>query len=112
MRPHLLQEASVLLADPLAGHPHPKVLLLPQIALREGKRKTGTNIPTQQLVEGAGSPLCLPRGRTCPQALGTAAALFQLHSHSEITAQQPLFLLLLLPSACIAEACGVLANKP
>lgn len=95
----------------MVGRPHPKVLLLPQRALMElKKRKKGANILTRQLVEGAGP---ISAFVTHPgQDLSPVAAAASVQFYTHITAHQPLFLLLLLPSPGAAEARGVLANKP
>jgi len=74
VRPCLFHEASIAPVGPLAGHPQPEVLLLPQRALTEGKKK-GANILTQQPVEDAGSHLCLHHPPKAGPATGLWAAV-------------------------------------
>lgn len=69
-----------MLVSPLAGHLCPKALLLPQRALMEEKKEG-----YQQLVEDAGSHLCLHDPLKAGPATGhwgTAATSFQFSSDS------------------------------
>lgn len=92
-----------------------KVLLLPQRALTEEKKEGGS----KHLDLAAGGRCWVPsppsppaQGRNCHRSRALRQLHFSFALIALITARQPLFLLLSLPSPRTVEARGVLANKP